>query len=343
MAIPFRQQCSITRYIIGQRLRRRERYPLVLMLEPLLCCNLSCAGCGKIRHPPQVLERRLTAAECLAAAEECGAPVVSVTGGEPLLHEDLPQIVAGLIRQKRCVYLCTNGLLLKSRLRDYEPSRHLTVSLHLDGMRERHDALAGRKGLFDAVAEAAQALRARGFRFTVNCTLYEGTTAEEAAALFDLVMAWGAEGITASPGFSYSHAPCPDLFLKRERSRMLFREILQAGRRRRWRFNQSSLFLDFLAGGRRYPCTPWGNPTRTVFGWQKPCYLLEEGGYAESFRALLEETDWDRYGPGRHPRCADCMLHSGYEATAVNDALAHPWRALSVRLRGPGSSSSFRR
>ena len=342
MSVPFIQKYRIAQYLLGQKLRGEQRYPLVLMLEPLFRCNLACFGCGKIGYPEEILDRRLSVEECFAAVDECGAPVVSIAGGEPLIHKDMPRIVAGLVKRKRFIYLCTNGLLLKTRLQDYAPSLYLTLSLHLDGHRKRHDALVGRLGVFDSAVEAIQLAHAKGFRFIVNCTLYEEVTAKEVGEFFDFVMTLGAEGITVSPGYSYPHASQKEMFLQRSHSKQLFRDIfkLGKGRKRKWKFNQSSLFLDFLAGNQTYQCTPWGNPTRNVLGWQKPCYLLAEG-YATSFRALMGETDWSQYGPGRHPQCTHCMLHSGFEATAVKDTLAHPLKALYVFLRGPGTEGSF--
>ena len=340
MGIPVLQKLLVGSYVVRQRLAGRKRYPLVLMLEPLFRCNLACAGCGKIDYPDPILHQNMSVEDALHAVDECGAPVVSIAGGEPLLHPDMPQIVAGLSQQNRFVYLCTNGLLLKTRLQDYEPSPRLTFSIHLDGHRERHDALAGRSGVFDSAVESTRLLRSRGFRFIINCTLYEGITPKEVGEFFDSALDLGAEGITLSPGYSYARATQEELFLKRIHSKRLFREIFKLGRGRNWKFNQSSLFLDFLAGNRTYSCTPWGNPTRNVLGWQRPCYLLAEG-YAGSFQALLAETDWSRYGPGRHPQCTHCMLHSGFEATAVNDTLAHPLRAFNVFLRGPATDGPF--
>jgi hopanoid biosynthesis associated radical SAM protein HpnH len=335
LGLPFIQVYKVVRYVVGRKLRRIDRYPLVLMLEPLFQCNLSCAGCGKINVPEEILRRRLTVDECLSAVDECGAPVVSIAGGEPLLHKEMPRIVDGIVRRRRFVYLCTNGLLLKSRIKDYAPSPYLTISIHLDGNREHHDALAGRPGVYDQAVGAIQLARAGRFRVTVNCTFYEGMTAREAADLFDRAMEMGVEGITVSPGYSYTGAAQQDVFLQCAKSNHLMREIFRLGKGRKWRFNQSALFLDFLAGNQSYQCTPWGNPTRNVLGWQKPCYLLSGEGYAKSFSALLNETEWAKYGRGRHPKCANCMMHSGFEPTAVMDALAHPIKALRVQLRGP--------
>jgi hopanoid biosynthesis associated radical SAM protein HpnH len=338
MSVPSIQQYRIARYVIKQKLQGKQRYPLVLMLEPLFRCNLACAGCGKIDYPEEVLNRRLSAEDCFSASDECGAPIVSISGGEPLIHKEMPQIVAGLIKRKRFVYLCTNGLLIKPRLKDYSPSPYLTISVHLDGNQERHDALT-RQGVYDSAVKAIKLAGTEGFRVTINCTLYEGMTAEEIAEFFDIGTALGVEGITVSPGYGYTHAPKKDMFLMRARSNQLFREIFSLRKGRKWRFNHSALFLDFLVGNQTYQCTPWGNPTRNVFGWQKPCYLLVNEGYASSYKALLEDTDWNSYGSGRNPKCANCMLHSGFEPTAVNDTLAHPFKALSVYFRGPRTNS----
>ena len=341
MSVPFIQRYRLARYVISQKIKGNHRYPLVLMIEPLFRCNLSCAGCGKIRYPEGVLNRRLGLNECLAASDECGAPIVAISGGEPLIHEEMPQIVASLIQRKKFVYLCTNGLLLRTRLNDYTPSPYLTLSVHLDGNRERHDALACRQGVYDSAVEAVRLAASKRFRITINCTLYDGVSAPQVSEFFDFLMSLGIEGIMVSPAYQYSEAPQKEIFLKRTRSINLFREILKRGKGKHWNFNHSPLFLDFLAGNQQYTCTPWGNPTRNIFGWQKPCYLLTKEGYAATFKAFLEETDWNSYGRGRNPKCADCMLHSGFEATAVNDALAHPFKAFYVFLRGPRTDGAM--
>jgi len=335
MGVPLVQQYRVARYLASQKLRRRRRYPLVLMLEPLFRCNLECAGCGKIDYPEEILNRRLSVNECLSASEECGAPIVAISGGEPLIHAEMPQIVSNLIARKKFVYLCTNGLLLKARIKDYSPSPYLTISIHLDGFRERHDALACRPGVYDAAVEGIRLAKSKGFRVTVNCTLYDGVASQEVSDFFDFIMSLGVEGIMASPAYHYAQAPQKDIFLMRTRSINLFREILDLGKGRKWRFNQSTLFLDFLAGNQAYTCTPWGNPTRNIFGWQRPCYLLTKEGYAPSFKSLIEETNWGNYGNGRNPKCANCMLHSGFEPTAVDDTFSHPIKAFWIYFRGP--------
>jgi hopanoid biosynthesis associated radical SAM protein HpnH len=341
MAIPVRQTVAILLYVLRQRLRGIERYPLVLMLEPLFRCNLACAGCGKIDYSEEILDRRLSVAECLAAIDECGAPVVSIAGGEPFIHKEMPAIVRGFIERKKFVYLCTNALLLARRMDDYAPSPYLTFSVHLDGSRDWHDRSVCRAGVYDEAVAAIKKALERRFRVTINCTLFQGQSAEEAAAFLDHVMALGVEGVTISPGFSYQHAPQQDLFVERNASKQLFRDIFKRGKMRRWRLNHSSLFLNFLAGNESYRCTPWGNPTRNVFGWQRPCYLLVDEGYAPSFKALMEETNWSNYGAGNNPKCANCMAHCGYEPTAVNDAISHPLKALRVALSGPKTDGAF--
>jgi len=335
VAVPLHQAIRVGAYVMKQHLTGRKRYPLVLMLEPLFRCNLACAGCGKIDYPDEILNQRVSLADCLGAAEECGAPVVSIAGGEPLLHREMPQIVQGLIAQKRFVYLCTNALLMEKKLDQYQPNPFFTWSVHLDGDRGMHDKSVCQDGTYDRAVAAIKAAKAKGFRVNINCTLFDGTEAARAAAFFDDVMAMGVDNITVSPGYAYERAPDKEHFLNRQKTKQLFRDIFKRGDKgKRWQFSQSSLFLDFLAGNQTYKCTPWGNPTRTVFGWQRPCYLLGEG-YAKSFKELMESTDWDKYGTGNYEKCADCMVHSGYEATAVTDAVTKPWKALAVSMRGP--------
>lgn len=335
VGVPVIQQVRVGAYILSQKLRGNARYPLVLMLEPLFRCNLACPGCGKIDYEDDILNKRLSVEECLAAVDECGAPVVSIPGGEPLLHREMDKIVAGIVARKKFVYLCTNGLLLEKKMHLFEPSRYLTFSVHLDGLEEHHDRAVNQPGTFRRAVAAIRKARAEGFRVNVNCTLFDQMTADEVAAFFDFcTYELDVEGITVSPGYAYERAPDQEHFLNRTKTKQLFRDIFKRRGRAKWRFSQSSLFMDFLAGNREYRCTPWGNPTRNVFGWQRPCYLLGEG-YAGSFAELMAETDWDRYGTGNYEKCADCMVHCGYEATAVNDTIARPWRALAVATRGP--------
>jgi hopanoid biosynthesis associated radical SAM protein HpnH len=342
VGVPLIQAYRVGLYIAGQRLRGVKRYPLVLMLEPLFQCNLACAGCGKIDYPKEILQKRMSVADALRAVDECGAPMVSIPGGEPLIHREMPQLVAAIVARRRFVYLCTNAILLAKHIHEYQPSPYLTFSIHLDGSRERHDESVCQEGVFDKAVAAIRLARSQGFRVTVNCTLFSGENPDHVADFFDEAMALGVEGITVSPGYSYQHAPRQDVFLGRSTSRNLFREIFRrrrlpaaGGRRRRWSFNHSALFLDFLAGNQNYQCTPWSTPTYNIFGWQRPCYLLTDEGHAPSFRSLMEETNWGAYGVGRNPACDNCMAHCGFEGTAVNDAFSHPLKAMLTALRGP--------
>jgi hopanoid biosynthesis associated radical SAM protein HpnH len=320
-------------YVAKQRLKGVERYPLVLMLEPLFRCNLACAGCGKIDYPDAILNQRLSVQECLDAVDECGAPVVSIAGGEPLLHREIEQVVRGIIARKVFVYLCTNALLLEKRIDRFEPNPYFVWSVHLDGDREMHDHSVCEEGVYDRAVAAIKLAKSRGFRTNINCTLFDGAAPERVSAFFDDVMALGVDGITVSPGYAYERAPDQAHFLNRRKTKELFRSIFRNRNGGKWSFSQSGLFLDFLAGNQNYHCTPWGNPTRNYFGWQRPCYLLGEG-FAKTFKELMETTDWDAYGTGNYEKCADCMVHSGYEATAVVDAVKHPLKAATVALRG---------
>jgi hopanoid biosynthesis associated radical SAM protein HpnH len=312
---------TVATYVLRQKLARRHHYPLVLMLEPLFRCNLACAGCGKIQYPAHILKKQLTPEQCFAAVEECGAPMVSIPGGEPLLHPQINQIVEGLVARKKYIYLCTNALLLKEKLDQFTPSRFLTFSVHMDGQREHHDFSVCREGGYDIAVEGIKDAVARGFRVTTNTTLFDGADAKSVRAFFDEMMDLGVEGMMLSPGYSYDKAPDQQHFLGKGKTRRLFRKIL-SNRAKSWKFNQSPLFLEYLMGTRHYACTPWGMPTYNVFGWQKPCYLLQDG-YADTFAELIESTRWENYGTeSGNPKCANCMVHSGYEASAVNETFS---------------------
>ena len=317
MSVPISQMWTVATYVLRQRLARRKRYPLVLMLEPLFRCNLACAGCGKIQYPAQVLRKHLTVEKCLQAVEECGAPMVSIPGGEPLMYPEIDRLVAELVKRKKYVYLCTNAILLKEKLDLFTPSKYLSFSVHMDGLREEHDEAVCRDGVYDQAVPAIQEALARGFRVTTNTTLFDGASPLRVRAFFDEMMRLGVEGMMVSPGYSYSKAPDQEHFLRRSRTSQLFREIL-SNPKKHWRFNQSPLFLRFLMGKQDYECTPWGNPTYNMFGWQRPCYLLQDG-YAETFAELMETTPWENYGrKSGNEKCQDCMVHCGFEATAVH-------------------------
>jgi hopanoid biosynthesis associated radical SAM protein HpnH len=337
MGIPLAQQAKVAAYIVRQQMAGRKRFPLVLMLEPLFRCNLACAGCGKIDYPDEILNKRLSVEECLGAAEECGAPVVAIAGGEPLLHKEMPQIVEGLLAQGRIVILCTNALLLEKKIDAYKPHPRFIWDIHLDGDRAQHDWAVSQEGVYDRAVAALKTAKQKGFRTAINCTLFNNADPERTAKFFDEVTAMGVDNIMLSPGYAYERAPDQKHFLNRQATKTLFRELFKRNTgqgKPKWRMGNSPLFLDFLAGNQRYLCTPWGNPTRNIFGWQRPCYLLGEG-YAKSFQELMETTDWDKYGVGNYEKCADCMVHSGFEATAALDAINRPWKAIAAQLRGP--------
>jgi len=328
MSVPLSQMWTVARYVVTQKLRGTKRYPLVLMLEPLFRCNLACAGCGKIQYPGHILRKHLTVAQCLRAVDECGAPLVSIPGGEPLMYPEIGPLVRELVARKKYVYLCTNAILLKEKLEAnlFTPSKYLTFSVHMDGLREEHDEAVCRDGVYDQAVEGIREALHRGFRVTTNTTLFDGADAPRVRQFFDAMMDLGVEGMMVSPGYSYSKAPDQEHFLRRRRAHDLFSAML-SNPKKRWRFNQSPLFLQFLMGKRDFECTPWGNPTYNVFGWQRPCYLLQEG-YAETFQELIETTRWERYGRrSGNDKCRDCMVHCGYEATAVDHTFSS-WRGM---------------
>src|SRR5450755_173429 len=332
MTVPYLKEIRIAAYLFKQRIMGRKRYPLVLMLEPLFRCNLACIGCGKIDYPDPILNQRLSVKDCLDAVDECGAPMVAIPGGEPLIHREIGEIVKGIIARKKFVSLCTNALLLEKKLHLFEPSPYLFFSVHLDGLKEHHDKSVSQNGVFDIAVRAIKAAKAKGFTVNVNATIFDGHAAEDIAAFLDQAKELGV-GVSISPGYAYERAPDQDHFLNRRKTKELFRRVFDYGKGKKWNFIHSALFLDFLAGNQTFHCTPWGMPTRNIFGWQKPCYLLGEG-YTKSFTELMETTDWDLYGTGKYEKCANCMAHCGYEPTAAHASLSNPFSALWTALRG---------
>jgi hopanoid biosynthesis associated radical SAM protein HpnH len=333
MAVPIRQSAKVGAYIMRQRLARREKYALVLELEPLFQCNLACAGCGKIQQPDHLLRRRMPVADAVAAVEECGAPVVSIAGGEPLVHPEIDSITAELVRRKKFVYLCSNGLLMQKKMHLFEPSPYFAWAVHIDGLRERHDQSVCRAGVFDKAVEAITAARRRGFRVTTNTTFFSDDTPQTVREVLDFLNDdLQVDQMMISPAYAYEKAPDQDHFPGVEQTRRLFRAAFADGRRRRWRLNASPLFLDFLEGRVDFGCTAWGIPSYSLLGWQRPCYLMADG-YVSSYKELIEETDWDQYGRGRDPRCDNCMAHCGYEPTAVTETVRAPHKALIAALR----------
>jgi hopanoid biosynthesis associated radical SAM protein HpnH len=333
MQIPLHKEFKIGGYILKQKLRGVKRYPLVLMLEPLFRCNLACVGCGKIDYPAPILNQRLSVKDCLDAVDECGAPIVAIPGGEPLIHKEIGEIVAGIVARKKFVSLCTNALLLEKKLHLLKPSPYLVITVHLDGLKDHHDRSVSQEGVFEIAVRAIKAAQAAGFNVNVNATIFDNHSAEDIAAFLDYARDLGV-GVSISPGYAYERAPDQQHFLARRNTKELFRRVFDLGKGKKWTLEHSPLYLDFLAGNQTYRCTPWGMPTRNVFGWQKPCYLVGEG-YVSSFKELMETTDWDSYGTGRYEKCANCMAHCGYEPTAADAAIRNVAKAAWVAIRGP--------
>jgi hopanoid biosynthesis associated radical SAM protein HpnH len=326
MPVPVKQAVTVGSYIFKQKVTGKKRYPLVLMLEPLFKCNLACGGCGKIQYPDDIMKKTLTAQQCFDAADECGAPIVNIAGGEPLIHPEIKEMVEGFVARKKFLYVCTNALLLKRKLDLFTPSEYLTFTIHMDGLKEHHDKCVDREGVYDIAVEAIREAKKRGFRVTTNTTVFEGHPVDKLQKFFDAMTELGVEGMMVSPGYSYEKAPVQDKFLKRKQTMQYFAELFKPMHegKKKWAFNHTPFYLDFLEGKKDYQCTPWGNPNYNVFGWQRPCYLFSEDGYAKTFKELMETTDWDKYGTGRHPKCENCMTHCGYEPTAVKDSMASP-------------------
>ncbi len=334
MGFPLLQAARIGAYVVKQHLTGVQRYPLVLMLEPLFRCNLACAGCGKIDYPDEILNQRLSYDQCMAAIDECGAPAVSIAGGEPLLHRDMPKIVEGFLAKKKFVILCTNALLMKKKIDQYKPHPYFTWSIHLDGDQAMHDKSVCQDGVYETAVEAIRLAKSKGFRTQINCTIFDGADPERLATFFDEMKTIGCDGITISPGYAYERAPDQEHFLNRAKTKQFFRDVLKRGNGgKNWVFTNSSLFMDFLAGNQTYECSPWSMPARTVFGWQKPCYLLGEG-YTKTFKDLMETTEWDQYGVGKYEKCADCMVHCGFEGTATTDSVKNPIKLLKLAFSG---------
>jgi hopanoid biosynthesis associated radical SAM protein HpnH len=333
MSIPLRQKVTVAAYIMRKRLAHEEKFPLVLQLEPLYQCNLACAGCGKIQHPDSVLARRLSVQQCVDAVEECGAPIVSIAGGEPLVHREIHEIAAALVARKKFVYLCTNAIMMRRKLDLFRPSPYFAWSVHIDGLRERHDESVCRTGVFDQAVEAVREAKRRGFRVTTNSTFFGQDDAKSIRAVLDFLNDdLQVDCMQIAPGFAYEKAPDQEHFLGVERTRAIFREAFAGGKRKKWRLNHSPLYLDFLEGKTDFACTAWGIPSYSVLGWQRPCYLMSDAPYAATYKELVEETDWSQYGRGRHPKCENCMAHCGYEPTAVMQTMHSPKEMVRAAL-----------
>ena len=334
MSVPLREKIAVASHVLLNRLRRVEKFPIVLQVEPLFRCNLACAGCGKIQQPEEILNKRLTVEQCVAAAEECGAPVVSIAGGEPLIHPEIHLIVEALVKRRKFVYLNTNTLLMKKKIDQFKPSPYFVWSIHLDGNRERHDQSVCRDGVFDIAVEAIREAQRRRFRVTTNTTFFTQDDAASIRGILDYINdELKVDCMQIAPGYAYERAPDQEHFLGPERTRQIFKEAFAGGSRQRWRLNHTPLYLDFLEGKVDFACTAWGVPAYSVLGWQRPCYLMVDtfsdgGGYAKSYRELIQDTDWSKYGRGKHPKCANCMAHCGYEPTAVIATMSSPREAL---------------
>jgi hopanoid biosynthesis associated radical SAM protein HpnH len=337
--VPMNQALKVGAYVLKQHLTGVKRYPMVLMLEPLFRCNLACVGCGKIDYPSDILNQRISVEDAIEAARECPAPIIAIAGGEPLLHREMPQIVEAYLKMGKFVILCTNALLLEKKIDQYKPHKNFCWDIHLDGDKQMHDQSVDQEGVYERAVDAIKLSKSKGFRTSINCTLFDGANPDRVADFFDTVAELGVEGVMTSPGYAYERAPDQEHFLNRTRTKELFRAVFRHGKERKkngakpWKFTQSPLFLDFLAGNQTYACTPWGNPTRNVFGWQRPCYLLGEG-YAKTYKELMDSTDWDKYGVGNYEKCSDCMVHSGFEATAVMDSVKKPWKLAALAIKG---------
>lgn len=334
MSLPLRQAVRVGAYVFKQKLRRQKKYALLVEMEPLFACNLACPGCGKIQHPTEILRKRLSPQECAAAMEECGAPMVSIAGGEPLLHPQIGEIVDAMLERKKFVYLCTNGVLLRRKMDDFKPSPYFSWAIHVDGLRDRHDLAVAREGVFDEVVEAIREAKQKGFRVTTNSTFFNTDTPESVRSVLDFLNdELEVDSLMVSPGYAYEKAPDQEHFLAVEQTRSLFREAFSDGRRKRWRLNHTPLFLDFLEGKVDFECTAWGIPSYSVFGWQRPCYLMGDD-YCTTYQELIETTDWDKYGRGKDERCASCMAHCGYEPSAVFATLGSLRESLRAVVSG---------
>ncbi len=317
MNFTFRQSLRIGAYIFKNKLLRRKQYPLIVELEPLFACNLECPGCGKIQYPTEILRKRLEVDDAVSAIQESGAPMVSIAGGEPLLHPQIVEMTETLLKKKRFIFLCTNAVLLERKLDSFKPHRNFTWVIHLDGLRERHDLAVARDGVFDKAVSAISKAKERGFRIATNTTFFNTDTPQTIIDVMDYLNdELKVDSMMISPAYAYEKAPDQDHFLGVTETQELFKKAFADGRRKRWRLNHSPLFLDFLEGKRDFECTPWGVPSYSVFGWQRPCYLMADG-YTSSYRELLDSTDWEKYGRGKDDRCANCMAHCGYEPSAV--------------------------
>ena len=334
MAVPISQQLRIGSYLADCRLKGIKKPPIVLMLEPSFKTNLEKKVCGKTDYPDSVLNESLSPEKCIYSTEECKAPIVSISGGEPLLNPEMPEIIESLLKKKKYTYLCTNGLLLSKNIFDYEPSPYLTIAVDLDGIEEEHDKIAGQLGVYESAVQSIRLAKTKGFKVAINCTVYSFQRIKNLIEFFNYVTEdLKVDGINVSPGFSYERAIDKENFLNRENVKKVFRNVFKSKMFKKWKMNHTNLYLDFLAGNQTYLCTQWATPTRNIFGWQRPCYHLSEG-YCKTFEELIEKTDWKKYGLGNYEKCNNCMSHCGFEPTAVMDTFENPFKGLTKKFTG---------
>jgi hopanoid biosynthesis associated radical SAM protein HpnH len=317
MAMPLRQSIRLGAYLAKQKLKRQDKYAILVELEPLFACNLKCGGCGKIQQPAHLLKQRMPVQQAVGAVEESGAPMVSIAGGEPLMHPQIDEITRILLERNKIVFLCTNALLLPKHIHKFKPHRNFAWMVHIDGLEEKHDASVRKEGGFQAAVDAIKMAQDLGFKVMTNTTFFNTDSPQDVIDVLDYLNdVVGVDNMQLSPGYAYEKAPDQEHFLGVQQTRELFSKAFADGRRKKWRLNHSPLFLDFIEGKKDFECTPWGIPSYSLLGWQRPCYLLDDG-YAKTWRELIEETEWDKFGRGKDPRCANCMAHCGYEPTAV--------------------------
>jgi hopanoid biosynthesis associated radical SAM protein HpnH len=321
---PIELSVRLAWYILKNRLRGRQRFPLVTMLEPLEMCNLACVGCGRIREYKPVLDRMMPVEVALNAVRESGAPIVSIAGGEPTIHPQIDQIINQLVAEKYFVYCCTNALVLERMLKKIPPSKYFCWVIHMDGMEEKHDESVARKGVFKKAIQGIELAVSQGYRVCTNTTVFRNSDVADLHEMFHYVSTLGVEGSMISPGYDFKDAPDQDLFLTRQESRAIFKDLLNPAKTQGMRFYNNPLYLNFLRGSREYQCTAWSNPTYTVLGWRKPCYPLADE-HVDNVNQLYDRKLWEEhYGVGRDPRCANCMMHCGFESATIFQAVSTP-------------------
>jgi hopanoid biosynthesis associated radical SAM protein HpnH len=325
---------SMTKYLVAKNLSGAKKFPLVMMLEPLHACNLTCTGCGRIREYKSTINEMLTVEECLKAVDDCGAPIVSICGGEPMIYPGLSQLVTAILDRKKNIILCTNGMFIRKQLKEFKPTSRLFFNVHLDGLEKTHDICVERDGVFREAIEGIKAAKAAGFLVTSNTTVYKETDIEEIADLFAYLQKLGVDGHMISPAYSYAAVMTKEIFMSRDEIRDKFKQASKL--LERYNIITSPIYMEYLRGERELMCTAWGNPTYNPRGWKGPCYLMTDAHHA-TFKEFIDNTPWEKYGRGRDPRCEDCMVHAGYEASAVlggNKKLGDTWKMLTWTLSG---------